>query len=143
VTIIALREHPERRRQLLINLASKMTIKQVRVQFGRNDPLRIRMWAVRTIYRALDAEFANVLGNIRAAMVDPPEAARIRREYAIADSAAVDALRRDVARESAQGQAQAAADLRTYPERDSVQLSCGGLACRQLVAISIGRMGFD
>lgn len=140
--ILELRAHPERRQQLLLTLAIKMLTKQVRVEFGRNDPLRIRMWAVRTIYRALDAEFANVLHNVRAAMVDPPEAARIRHDYAIADSGAVDALRQEVARESARGQAQAAADLRTYPERDSVQLG-GGLAYRQAVAISLGRMGFD
>jgi hypothetical protein len=141
--VLNMREHPERRAELLMSLASRMVWKKVAVEFGRNDPLRVRIWAVRTIYRALDAEFAHILGNVRAAMAAPAAAAQIRRDYALADAAAVDALRRDVARDSAQGRAQAVADLRAYPERHSVELNGDGPAYRQAVAISIGRRGFD
>ena len=141
--VLNLREHPERRRELLLSLARRMVWKKVAVEFGRNDPLRTRIWAVRTIYRALDAEFAHILGNVRAAMAAPAAAAQIRRDYAIADAAAIDALRRDVVRESAQAQAQVVADLSAHPERHSVELDGDGPAYRQAVAISIGRRGFD
>jgi hypothetical protein len=132
-----------RQSELLKELARKLTLERLRIQFNEGDPLEFRAEAVEAIYAALQAEFDNVLQHAQQALLEAPEPALIRRMYAIADAAAVAELAVRVGQETQQNEAALAAEVRSSPDRHSFELREPGLAYRQAVAGSLGRNVFD
>jgi hypothetical protein len=129
-------------REMLRILGAEAAQRVVFMSFPSEMGVGARVSLVQKLYALEASEFAKLISRIQSAMQNDQQAARLRTEYAIRDSAAVAALWQSAADESRQSADTTSEYITTHSESSGITFHCDS-ACHQVIRAAQAINAFD
>ncbi len=127
----------DERRWKILHILAAVGQKTVYLSFGSElgMALESRVNLVQALYSAQAQQFALLVSRLELGMQNDQQAAKLRTEFAISDSAAVEMLRDNAIQESRRNADAATRYIRDHSESNGISFRCD-LACHRIVAAS-------